>query len=389
MSLEANDSVKKWIDLRHKLHQHAELSHREISTRQIIRETLDPFRPDKTIELASGKGLLFVWDSGLPGPHTMFRADQDALPIKAKNSVPYQNKDPGVSHKCGHDGHMAVIASLAGIWQKDNYCGSLSLLFQHAEEVGEGAAEICEDAQFQSHRCDQLFGFHNLPGFPIGSVVTRRNTFSCASCGIKMNLQGRSAHAAEPELADSPLPLAQKVIEAIAAVNNNAQHNDEYFLATLTHLRLGAESFGITPGHAEIYITVRSSSDELLLKYQTILIEQAYRLAESIKVSHELIEPFPAVVNHIDEVKMLEKAAQSAATANSQIKHIDLEEPMRWSEDFGHYLKHKKGSFLGLGTGENCPPLHDPSYDFPDSCIAIYQIFFRELIAQLHCSRGS
>ena len=46
-----------------------------------------------------------------------------------------------------------------------------------------------------------------------------------------------------------------------------------------------------------------------------------------------------------------------------------LDEPMRWSEDFGWMLKRAPGLYFGIGDGEDWPGLHTEGFCFDDGII--------------------
>jgi len=125
----------------------------------------------------------------------------DALPIQEANTgITYYSQNKGVAHLCGHDGHTAILLALAKrLSENKPETGCIVLLFQPAEETGQGAKAVLEDKNFQKIEPDYVIGFHNLPGLKKGMVFFRENTFAAASRGIIIRFQGKTAHAAEPE----------------------------------------------------------------------------------------------------------------------------------------------------------------------------------------------
>jgi len=141
-------TIQDIIELRHNLHQHPEISNREKQTSARISEFVQRYHPDKTIDI-SHTGKAFVFEGKNPGPTVMFRAELDALPILEHTDVPYSSQNSGVSHACGHDGHMSMVAGLAPfIAENRPEKGRVVLLFQPAEEVEQGARDVVESAAF-------------------------------------------------------------------------------------------------------------------------------------------------------------------------------------------------------------------------------------------------
>ena len=125
------------------------------------------------------------------------RADMDA--VTGADGRPY--------HGCGHDGHSAVMAALAASAKGKRFGKNLFFLFQHAEETGAGGAECC--AIFEKEKIGAIYGFHNCPGFPAGSVLLLHDSFACASRGLRLQFEGSQSHAAYPENGRNPIfPMA-------------------------------------------------------------------------------------------------------------------------------------------------------------------------------------
>ena len=194
------------VKLRHQLHQYPELSHHEINTAAIIEGFLAPLVPDQLIRDLGGHGIAAVFTGKQPGKTVLLRCDMDALPIQETNEFIYRSKIENVSHKCGHDGHMVIMMGLAELLSRaDIPSGRVVLLFQPAEERGEGAMKVLQDSKFKALQPDRVFALHNLPGFPRGSVVIREGCFASASRGMAVEL-----HGSRPTLPSPTWPGARR-----------------------------------------------------------------------------------------------------------------------------------------------------------------------------------
>ncbi|MBL4603750.1 MAG: amidohydrolase [Emcibacteraceae bacterium] len=219
-------STDQLIKLRHKIHKHPELSGEEHDTAQLFYDKLKALNPDELYSNLGGCGLAAVFSAKEPGPTILFRTELDALPIEETIDVPYRSTKKGVSHKCGHDGHMAIIFGLAqDIAIQKPKRGRVIVLFQPAEETGEGARAIVADPQYPLLNPDYCYALHNLPGHPVGDVMIRSGPFNCASRGMIIELSGSTAHAAYPETGNSPAL-------ALAELRSNSQK----FLQPLTKM---------------------------------------------------------------------------------------------------------------------------------------------------------
>ncbi len=352
------------ISLRHRLHARPEPAGDERATVQTLTAFLAAHPPDRLICRIGGGGLAAVYDGEKPGLTVAFRAELDAVSVTESSGVPYASQIPGLSHACGHDGHMAILAGLAvRLARRRSATGRSLLLFQPAEETGEGAERMLADLATTDLRPDACFALHNLPGFPFGRVLVRSGVFACASVGVRILLRGSSSHAAHPEEARSPGELTAHLIGELPRLPSAFAF---FSLVTVTHVRLGNSGFGITPGEAEILLTLRAAGDQPLALLVAALRERVETSARSrnLETAISVHEPFPALVNDPEAVSFVRRGAEDLG-----FELVEPQEPFRWSEDFGHFTARFRGAMFAIGAGLSQPPLHSPSYDFPDALL--------------------
>ncbi|HUX53910.1 MAG TPA: amidohydrolase [Williamwhitmania sp.] len=367
--------------LRHELHKNPELSNQESGTALRLKFFLSRYRPDELVQNVGGEGLLAVYNGLEPGPTVLFRADMDALPITEINKLPYSSSKKGVGHMCGHDGHMTILSGLAmQLHSKPPQRGRAMLLFQPAEETGEGAARALADMIRQGYSPDYAFALHNMPRYPLGSLLLSREVFAAASKGLVVKLTGHSSHAAEPEKGISPALAVARTIEGLIHLSKSAPGFEDYILLTVIYARLGEIAFGTTPGYAEVMATLRSFKNEdmaLLTKLSEEIVRKV-AAEQHLKADISYVEEFPAAVNSSDAIAYVEKAANQAS-----IPIVELVKPNGWSEDFAHFCLHCKSAIFGLGSGVDHPELHRPDYDFPDEIIEPGVNLFHGIVRQL------
>jgi len=353
--------------LRKKLHMHAKLSGNEMKTREILRDFLSLNAPTgKIIDLAS-TGLAIIFEGNNPGPCILFRADTDALPINENPDLPYASCNTGVSHKCGHDGHAAILCGLATILEKQfSDVGKVILLFQPAEETGKGAAEMLTDPLFENITPDYVFALHNLPGFDAGSVVVKKEQFASASKGMIIHLTGKPSHAAYPEQGNNPAFAFTEIIRSIESIPDYAESYDNFILTTIVHASLGKPGFGTAAGEAVIMATLRSYDNHNMqrLVHECRLIVEEKAKEHNLQYAFEFSDEFDETFNHPEAIDIIEKVAKE-----NNFKIIHLPFPFRWSEDFGKYTAKYKGAMFGIGAGKDHAALHTKEYDFPDEII--------------------
>ncbi|HOI87114.1 MAG TPA: amidohydrolase [Lentimicrobium sp.] len=371
------------LEFRHELHKHPELSGREKMTARRIREILEGTMPDLLVSGVGGHGVVAVFDSGNPGPVVLFRADMDALPIGEKADFPHASVNPGVSHKCGHDGHTAILAGFA---EYVSECrpkrGKLILVFQPAEETGRGAKAMLEHRAMKSLKPNYSFALHNLPGYPEDSVVVRTGTFAAASKGMVIRLKGKTSHASEPEKGKSPASVMAGLMVDLPRLsgNGNTGDYDDYVLLTLIHGNLGTPAFGTSPGDAVLMVTLRAYLDadmEKLSAGATALVKSRSEAA-GLTYDIDFQEEFPASVNHPEAVELITRTCEKL-----DLSLVEAVLPFRWSEDFAHFTAISRAALFGLGAGENHPALHNPDYDFPDRLLERGVQIWKSLYHQL------
>ncbi len=369
-------AVSDAITLRHLLHRQPEVSHRESATARTIVGFLADFQPDEIVTGLGGTGVAALFNGAEPGPTLLFRSELDALPIQEINDFPHRSEHAHVSHKCGHDGHMAMVAGLAPSLRQRRPNGRVVLLFQPAEETGDGAAAIRRDPQFQRIAPDHCFAIHNLPGYPLHQVVSREGTFAMASVGMQAKLVGRTSHASQPELGLSPVNAVIALLQGLPTLTHRTDPQT-FRLATLTHLVLGERSFGIAAGEAEVLATLRAATDAGLrqLREQASDLVNSAAQRDGLTATLEWHDEFAATVNDPYAVLQIKRAAAALG-----LSYQAMETSQRWSEDFGLFTQISKGAMFGLGAGTETPALHSPDYDFPDALIATGIGMYRQLI---------
>lgn len=368
-------------DLRHHLHSMAEVSGEEHQTADIITEYLSSTNPDQLQTGVGGSGILATYGGDDDGPNILIRCELDALPIDDDIDSEYQSKTEGVGHKCGHDGHMAIVCGVAKMLASERpKCGNVTLLFQPAEETGEGAKRVIDDAVFKKHSFDYCFALHNLPGFKKHQIVVKEETFAAASVGLIARFEGSTAHAAHPEEGNSPALAVAQTVQAFSAVPQFRVPLEKAAKVTVIHSSVGERAFGTSPGTGAVMATLRTYDEGLLaeLKDYCIQIAKGHADIYGLEVDFEWVEPFPATHNDINSVQVIEDAANKAGYALNR-----KSEPFSWSEDFGHFTHHIQGAMFGLGTGKNHPALHAQTYDFPDDVIPTGVTMFMQIINEV------
>ncbi|MCC5939597.1 MAG: amidohydrolase [Lunatimonas sp.] len=372
-------AIQSIISFRHELHKHPELSHQETATSDRVKDFFASCSPDQVIEGLGGNGLAVVFNGKQEGPTTLLRAELDALPIPETGKKPYNSIHPGISHTCGHDGHMAILAGVGSkLATAKPEKGKVVLLFQPAEETGEGAELILKSPAFKGIQPDMAFALHNLPGYEMQEIVLKKGAFTAASKGMTVQLTGETSHAAHPEDGNPPTEALAKLMVALEKLSEGVEG---FSLITVVHVGLGERSFGTTPGAATLMATLRTFDNSVMDRLTAYAEQLVHTIAKSYKleVAISYSEAFEAVEN---DAKAWEHVNESAKKLTLKTKHIRL--PFRWSEDFGRFSAHCPTFLFGIGAGTKHPQLHESSYDFPDEIMPTAIELFWEVIQRIH-----
>ncbi|MCM8570116.1 amidohydrolase [Gramella jeungdoensis] len=373
--------LEKIIKFRKQLHKHPELSGNERETAKFIEEFVRSNHDTCIITELGGQGLAVVYDLPEEGPSVMIRCELDALPIEEVNEFSHKSKKPGISHKCGHDGHMAIVAGLIlKIREKAFNKGKIILLFQPAEETGEGAYKVLNDPKFRELAPDYVFALHNIPGFPVNSIISVQNIFSSTVQSLAIYLTGKQSHASEPENGINPAVSIAEIVKRFNDLNQPDIDKPSFTLFTPVYINLGSKDYGISAGKGEIHFTIRTSTEEVMDSLKEKLIEITGEIVEKhgLQLNIDWCDYFPASRNDEECNNLILRASKE-----HNYELIQQQHPFRFGEDFGWFSKRTKAAMFGLGAGTNSPSLHHSDYDFPDEIIETGINMFSSIIEMI------
>lgn len=379
----SNSDVVALTAFRHELHRFPEVSGQERETARRVRAVLTGLAPDRIISDIGGHGVAAVFDGAAPGPVVLIRCELDALPITETTGLDYASTHPGTGHLCGHDGHMAILTGVGHVLARVRPArGRVILMYQPAEEDGSGAAAVIADPKYPEIAPDYAFSLHNMPGVSLGHVDLVAGPVNCASRGMKISLLGKTSHASQPEKGTSPAGALAALIPALTDLADPAPHDPRDFtLTTITHARLGEAAFGIAPGAAELWVTLRTLVDDrmadLVARAEALVRDHAGQSGLVHDISYH--DVFAHCENDPEATKILQRAMDAIG-----VPHGPGDLPMRGSEDFGRFGKAgAKSAMFFLGAGTTRASLHNPDYDFPDALIPIGARIFLRVVRDL------
>jgi len=355
------------IAIRHDLHHHPELSRQEHRTASVVADRLREWGYEVTTGIG-GNGVVGTLSRGDGKRALGIRADMDALPIAEASQLEFASSAPGVMHACGHDGHTAILLAAARyLAENGDFSGTLHLIFQPAEEIGQGARAMIDDGLFERFPVDAVYGLHNWPGLPAGSFGFVDGPAMASVDWFGISIKGKGGHGAAPHETVDPVLVAAHLVTALQSIvaRNVAPLDSAVVTVGSIH---GGDAANVIPDSVELKLTSRSFRPEVRERLQQRIQDLAHSIAEGFGATAqvELRRGFPSVINHKAETDFARKVARDLLGEEGIIPDFV---PRTASEDFSFMLQERPGAFLFVGTGEG-EPLHSPRYRFNDDVIA-------------------
>ena len=367
--------------LRRDIHAHPELCFEEVRTADLVAAKLTQW--GIPLHRGMGKtgvvGIVHGRDGGACGRGVGLRADMDALPMQEFNTFAHASQAPGKMHACGHDGHTAMLLAAAQyLASHHDFDGTVYLIFQPAEEGGGGARVMMDDGLFTRFPMEAVFGMHNWPGMPAGTMAVSAGPVMASTSEFKITIRGKGSHAAMPHMGIDPVPIACQVVQGFQSIVSRNKKPLDAGVISVTMIHAG-EATNVVPDACELQGTVRTFTTEVL-----DLIERRMRqVAEHTCAAHEarcefeLVRNYPPTVNSPAEAAF---ARQVMVDILGEDKVL-AQEPTLGGEDFAYMLQAKPGAYCFIANGEGghrdaghgagpCT-LHNPSYDFNDALIPL------------------
>jgi amidohydrolase len=380
---------------RRDIHQHPELSNREVRTSKLVADELKKLGYTVRTGLAH-TGVTGVLVGGKPGPKLAIRADMDALPVTEQDDLPfaskatgeYLGKTVGVMHACGHDAHTAMLLGLAEIFagMKTDLSGQVMLIFQPAEEgvpQGEtgGAAQMVKDGVFADFRPDAVFGMHVVSTMNVGMVGVRAGGAMASSDTFRIVVHGRQSHGAMPWKGVDPIVTAAEIVtDAQTIVSRQLDISADPAVVTFGIFN-GGSRFNIVPDSAELQGTVRTFDEGMRKQALASLRNIAEHVAAANGASVDTQIPLSAdssnPVNYNDPAL----TARVRASLEKALGKDHVVESPRWtaSEDFPYLPRGAKAPSVYFFVGATpqgqdaatAPTNHSPKFFLDEGALKV------------------
>jgi len=376
--------------IRRSLHENPQTSYEETFASDLVARKLTewgiPFQRGiaKTGLVATIAGRM-----NTSGKAIGFRADMDALDIHEQTNLSHASKIPGKMHACGHDGHTAMLLGAAKAL-KDNpdFDGTVHLIFQPAEEGGNGANKMIDEGLFKTFPMERVFAFHNWPWFAKGQIGICPGPAMASVDKFTIRIQGKGSHAAVPNESADPLVIASHIALALQTIVSRNIDPMEPAVVSITNIAAGTGAFNIIASDATLDGTVRTYNNALRpfirKRMEEIASHTAAAYGGTAVVTYE--EMNDATMNTGDEVALALSAAAEMVGGENVLSGI---KPYMMGEDFGAMLAQAPGCYIFIGQGDgqsgdspHSQGLHSPYYDFNDAIIPVGIAYWAKLAAR-------
>ncbi|MBD2002253.1 MULTISPECIES: M20 metallopeptidase family protein [Cyanophyceae] len=369
------------VELRRRLHQKPELGFREHLTAELISQKLQEWGIEHQTGIAQ-TGIVATIHGDKPGKVLAIRADMDALPIQEQNDVPYRSQHDGVMHACGHDGHTAIALSVAFYLSqhRQDFTGTVKIIFQPAEEGPGGAKPMIEAGVLQNPQVDAIVGLHLWNNLPLGTVGVRNGALMAATESFRCTIQGKGGHGAIPQQTVDSILVAAHIVTALQTIVARNVSPLESAVVTVGEIHAGT-AVNVIADTAYLSGTVRYFNPALGELIPQRLEQVIAGICQSHGATYKLDyqRHYPAVIN---DAKIAELVRSVAEGVIETPLGIVPECQTMGGEDMSFFLQAVPGCYFFLGSAnpdkDLAYPHHHPRFNFDETALGMgVEIFVR------------
>ncbi len=379
---EAGAIVKDAITVRHRLHRVPEEAFREVKTAALIVEELRQAGIEARSGVA-GTGIVATVRGKRRGDTVAVRADMDALRIEEEGTLSYASQHPGMSHSCGHDGHMACALGAARVLSKlaDSLAGTVQILFQPGEESGDGAKNILSEGALGDPLPKAILTLHAWPYIPCGAVSTKPDMLTFSNERFTITVKGRGGHGARPHEHINPIISAGVLARDLSDLTGGDTDGRPECIVSVGRIE-GGKQANVVPDETLLQGTLRCRHESVRAGY----LQQLNEIVDQECTRHGVTADIaldgycPPVYNHPDLYRVFEKTADELLGRPSRMM---MQEQSTGAEDFGYFTRSMPGLLVRLGMGREDRPLHTSKFDFADAALGPGVMLLAALAAQV------
>jgi amidohydrolase len=359
---------------RRQFHEHPELGFQEFETARGVVQRLRAMGVEDIRTGIAVTGVTGLIHGGKgPGNVVLLRADMDALPILEENDVEYVSQIPGKMHACGHDAHTAMLLGIARVLteRKDEFAGTVKLLFQPAEEGGGGAKIMIDEGVLSDPNVDAVFGMHMDQGSPVGTISTRPGPLLAAADRFHVTIRGKGGHGAHPDLTHDPIAIGAQIVTALQTIVAREIDPIQPAVCTVGALIAG-DAANVIPDTAILRGTLRSFDPEVREHLADAVERLCVGIGEAMRaeIEYEYRPGYPATINEPAMTQLVMEVAAEVVGAENVIEKAQS----MGAEDFSYFLEERPGCFYFVGSVNEEKGLtwghHHPRFDIDEESMA-------------------
>ena len=358
--------------LRRDFHAHPELGFKEFRTAGIVAQELNTIGLEFNSGIA-GTGVVALLEGARPGPVILVRADMDALPILEETGAAYASQNPGIMHACGHDGHTAVLLTVAKMLlaHRDELAGTVKFMFQPAEEGMGGAEKMIAGGVLENPKVERVLGLHVWNEQPVGWFGISNGPMMAGAEIFKIKVQGKGGHGAAPHLSIDPVLASAQIISALQGIVARNVEPLQTAVVSVTTIH-GGEAFNVIPPAVEMTGNIRTFEPEVRARVLQRFDEIVHGVAGAMgcETTIDMERLTPATVNQAETASLVQtNARQLFPDAKIETgNYITM-----GSEDFSFLLEKVPGCFFFVGSANPEKGLdaghHHPKFDFDEAAL--------------------
>ena len=362
------------VDLRRTLHRWPELGFHETRTSTLVTERLQALGLEVRTGIAQ-TGVLGILRGDAEGKTVLLRADMDGLPIEEASGVPYASQNRGVMHACGHDGHTAILLTVANVLaqRRRQFSGTVKFAFQPAEELPPGGAKgMIEEGVLKDPRVDAAFGLHLWNGLPVGKIGVDEGPIMASVDRFDIVIKGVGSHGAYPHTGIDPIVVGSHIVAALQTVVSREVPPLAPAVVTVGKFQ-GGTAFNVIPSQAELSGTVRSV-DARIRQEMPARLERIVRGVTSgmrAECVFNYAFGYPVTINDLNRAQFARQvAARIVGDANVVSAGMTM-----GAEDMSYFLEAVPGCYVRLGSGNPdkglIHPHHSALFNFDEAALPI------------------
>ena len=367
----ASKYANEFIEIRHHLHAHPELSFKEFKTSEFVQDKLKSWNIE--YEVMATTGVVGIIKGKNPGEKIIaLRADMDALPIKELNEVEYRSINDGIMHACGHDVHTTCLLGAAKILNelKEEWTGTVKLIFQPGEEKNPGGASILiKEGVLENPAPQAIFALHVNPSLPVGKLSFRSGMVMASADEIYITIKGKGGHAAAPHLTADTILVASQLVVNLQQVVSRMNNPFNPSVLSITSIQ-GGNTTNVIPSEVKLIGTFRAMNEEWRFKAHDLIRNICKSTAEmgGAEIDVHIDVGYPFVINN----EQLTIMAKRNAIEFAGDENVEETEMRMGAEDFAFYSHRIPACFFRLGVGnieKNITSgVHTPTFNIDESC---------------------